>query len=196
MVRKIICEECGQEFEADSSRKFCSSSCAATHNNRGRIRSLESRKRTSESVRKAYHGEVNEFHIYGVQICENCGCEIHDHFTKRRFCSCGCAGKYKHKTSVNEWLKHPEKFDSPVVYPFIKAYMMELHNNKCELCGWGETNTFSGLIPLEVHHINGDSTDNRIENLQLLCPNCHSLTGNYGIRNKGKSKRFVKTPIV
>ena len=48
---------------------------------------------------------------------------------------------------------------------------------KCEKCGlevWqGEP------ILLEIHHINGVNTDNRLENLQLLCPNCHALTNNY-----------------
>jgi hypothetical protein len=34
-------------------------------------------------------------------------------------------------------------------------------------------------IPLEIHHINGVNTDNRIENLRLLCPNCHALTDHY-----------------
>ena len=196
MVRKIICEECGCEFESKEPRRFCSRSCSATHNNRGRVRSVESRKKTSESVRKHFNNEVNETHVYDVQICEECGCEIHDHFIKRRFCSNKCAGEHKHNIKVNEWLNHPEKFNSPAVYLFIKMYLMELHNNKCELCGWGEVNKFSGMIPLEVHHINGDSTDNRLENLQLLCPNCHSLTENYGSRNKGKSKRFTKSPVV
>ena len=39
-------------------------------------------------------------------------------------------------------------------------------------------------IPLEIHHINGDTMDNRLDNLILLCPNCHALTNNYRGRAK------------
>lgn len=38
-------------------------------------------------------------------------------------------------------------------------------------------------ITLELHHINGDNMDNRLENLQLLCPNCHSMTDNFRGKN-------------
>lgn len=67
--------------------------------------------------------------------------------------------------------------------------MFMKHNNKCEKCGWGEVNPYTGKIPLQVHHIDGDCTNNSEENLQLLCPNCHSLTETYGGLNKGNSKR-------
>lgn len=55
---------------------------------------------------------------------------------------------------------------------------------ECESChanAW-----FDGTIPLELHHINGDRHDNRLENIQLLCPNCHALTDNHagkGVKN-------------
>ncbi len=57
-----------------------------------------------------------------------------------------------------------------------------LKERQCECCGlsqWQEKE-----IPLELHHVNGDNSDNRIENLQLLCPNCHALTNNYRGLNK------------
>lgn len=64
-----------------------------------------------------------------------------------------------------------------------------LKEYKCERCGncgvWmGEKMT------LEMHHINGDHFDNRLENLQILCPNCHSITDSY----RGKRRKYNVTP--
>lgn len=47
----------------------------------------------------------------------------------------------------------------------------------CEACGNAEW--LKQPIPLELDHVNGDTTDNRIENLRILCPNCHALTETY-----------------
>jgi hypothetical protein len=64
----------------------------------------------------------------------------------------------------------------------LKLGYMEPICDMCKLKSW-----LNFDIPLELHHINGDRFDNRIENLQLLCPNCHSFTENY--RGKNMSAR-------
>ena len=62
------------------------------------------------------------------------------------------------------------------------VYKLGLKENRCEKCGISTWQ--NALIVCELHHINGDSTDNRIENLQILCPNCHSQTDNFRSRNR------------
>lgn len=56
-----------------------------------------------------------------------------------------------------------------------------LKRNLCETCGITVWN--GQKLSLHLHHVNGDGTYNRLENLQFLCPNCHSLTDTYGGRN-------------
>lgn len=65
----------------------------------------------------------------------------------------------------------------------VKAlvYRLGLKENKCECCGLSEW--LGNPLICEIHHINGDSTDNRVENLQILCPNCHSQTDNFRGKN-------------
>jgi hypothetical protein len=58
-----------------------------------------------------------------------------------------------------------------------------LKPQRCEKCGW-KKRSIDGRLPLELDHINGDSRDNRLENLRILCPNCHSLQLTHRGRNR------------
>ena len=71
----------------------------------------------------------------------------------------------------------------------IMRYLFKKYNNKCQECGWSEINQYSGNIPLECHHIDGDYKNNKEENLMLLCPNCHCLTKTYKGANKGNGRK-------
>lgn len=63
-----------------------------------------------------------------------------------------------------------------------RLLLAKLKEARCEMCGLSSSR--SQPLSLELHHINGDGLDNRLENLLLLCPNCHSQTDTWGGRNK------------
>jgi len=67
-----------------------------------------------------------------------------------------------------------------------RLFNAKLKNPNCELCGWSEK-ALDGRLPLELDHINGDRHDNRLDNLRILCPNCHSLQPTHRGRNIGKN---------
>lgn len=68
----------------------------------------------------------------------------------------------------------------------VSQNLMEYKCVKCSIDNWqGET------IVLDLDHINGDNTDNRLINLRYLCPNCHSQTDTYKGRNKNSGKTKV-----
>ena len=80
----------------------------------------------------------------------------------------------------------PSKLLNKLLYYGVKE-------RKCENCG-KVTAIYQGQeypIPLQVHHINGDRKDHRIENLEILCPTCHALTDNYAGKNIKKTKKQV-----
>lgn len=126
-------------------------------------------------------------------FCLNCDKVLENYYKGKKYCSFVCQHEYQYKEFIKSWLDGSNvdvsnKWgDTP---PAIRKYLMEMHNNKCEKCGWGEKNETTGKIPLQIHHIDGDCTNNKIDNLQLLCPNCHSLTENFGSHNIGYSKRY------
>jgi 5-methylcytosine-specific restriction endonuclease McrA len=70
-----------------------------------------------------------------------------------------------------------------------RLFASGLKQQRCENCGL--TEWLGHNIPLELHHANGNTRDNRLENLIILCPNCHALTENYRGLNKSATKETL-----
>jgi Zn finger protein HypA/HybF involved in hydrogenase expression len=62
-----------------------------------------------------------------------------------------------------------------------KLFRDGIKTRECEKCGIKKWNKIDA--PLELHHINGDRHNNELSNLQILCPNCHAQTSNFGTKN-------------
>lgn len=95
------------------------------------------------------------------------------------------SGGYQEKKELTYYLK--ENSCSTSTSHLKKRLIREKYlENKCSICEIYEWNN----KPLSLHldHINGTPTDNRLENLRLLCPNCHSQTATYCGKNAKKIK--------
>ena len=67
--------------------------------------------------------------------------------------------------------------------------LIAIRGHQCERCH--QASWLSQPIPLEVHHIDGDRFNNELNNLQLLCPNCHALTENFCNKNNSIDQKKV-----
>ena len=120
--------------------------------------------------------------------CLYCGKECSRH--KQIYCSNKCQRKFQHEQYIERWLNGKENGTyGNLVSKHIRKWLFDKYNNKCQNCGWSEVNISTGRIPLEVDHIDGCFQNSRVDNLRLLCPNCHSLTSTYKGSNKSNRIR-------
>ena len=68
----------------------------------------------------------------------------------------------------------------------MKKYLIKIYGDKClnPDCGWD----WKKSCIIELEHIDGNSLNNNLKNLTLLCPNCHSMTPTYKSKNNGNGR--------
>jgi Zn finger protein HypA/HybF involved in hydrogenase expression len=171
---KKQCLHCGKDmplndlgFGEYKERKFCSSSCAASYINK--------------------FTKKKEYDNY----CPNCGKKIE---SRNKYCSSQCQADFQYKLYIERWKNGLEDGIKGMysISSYIRRYLIEKYDGKCSQCGWSKTNPYTGKVPLEVHHKDGDYTNNDESNLDLLCPNCHSLTATYKASNLGNGRKERK----
>jgi DNA-binding CsgD family transcriptional regulator len=133
----------------------------------------------SRCARRYDWAEVQAYYDAGHSVRE---CQEHFGFSRQTWHAAanrGAVTARPHGLPLEELLVagvHRSRFNLKI--RIVKA---GLKQKLCEVCGIASWN--GRRISLALHHVNGDRHDNRIENLQLLCPNCHSQTDTFAGRN-------------
>lgn len=124
--------------------------------------------------------------------CLNCGKEVSR--KPKIYCDNKCQQEYQYKHYIDRWKLGLESGVSGEygTSKQIRRYLFEKYDSKCCKCGWNKGHPLDGKIPLEIDHKDGNFRNNDENNIELICPNCHSLTPTYKARNKNGRKARAK----
>lgn len=124
--------------------------------------------------------------------CINCNKEIPFKWyggCKHKYCNNKCQGEYQYNTITFPRFNRGEIKERPL----LRKILTNTRGYKCNCCGI--TSWHNKPITLQVNHIDGNCTNNMPENLELICPNCHSQTDTFGARNKGNGRKSRGLPL-
>ena len=129
----------------------------------------------SQSCSAKFHNRPRKITNY----CLYCSKELEVKKHRKTYCSVSCQQALKRENSLT---------NNKISSKSIKTLLIKKHGPSCMECGWSKENPFTKTIPIELEHIDGNSDNNTLENVKLLCPSCHSLTATYKGANMGKGR--------
>lgn len=96
--------------------------------------------------------------------------------------------KYCNQVCQQDYQRNYRVKNGTAGHSATKTYIEKERGKICSCCGL--TSWLGSPITLELEHINGDSDNHSLDNVCLLCPNCHSQTPTYKAKNKGNGRHL------
>lgn len=199
---KRYCLTCGKETKT----KFCSHTCSAKYSNIHRQFDAVEHSKQTKNVNCSKCGKLTSINIYAsainckcneclpkkskiiskkiiLQICSHCNKLFRKkQFCKRYFCSKICRDIYKFNKIKQQFENGQLKYRKS-----IRPFLLERDGYKCVICQQKEW--MNKLIPLQVDHIDGNASNNKPENLRMICHNCDAQLPTFAGRNWGKGRK-------
>ncbi len=122
------------------------------------------------------------------KTCLNCNIEFESKWGSK-FCSLKCSSEYQHKLAYKNFLDNPEDYCRGNYTPKkFKDYFLQEQHNKCAICGIPPEWNGKPLVFI-IDHIDGDASNNKRENLRMICPNCDTQLDTFKSKNKNSTRR-------
>ena len=192
--RTKTCPTCNTVF-VKAENIYCSSRCAAIKNNSKRVYCERVRIDKLPSTVKVELTKRSTLRYIEPKTCRFCKINFLPLSKESKYCSLNCSAQDRRKMREDEienLIKSGRSLSTDLNNnnAIYRRYLIRKFGPKCMKCGWSKINQFSKKVPIELEHKDGNCINNNLDNLELLCPNYHSLSKFY----KGANKRVGGSP--